>query len=131
MKTGYSRRIVDDVTAAAQKEIFRKALALPKKARLDLYNRLCESLDSSKGKTAKARSSALVVAESTALYGRMKAPRRAKAEKPIAEVLSKKEWDEAWGKELAKRMEEMESGEDPGVPLEVVWADLRKLAKKK
>lgn len=46
------------------------------------------------------------------------------------ETLSREEWEEAWKKELEKRIEEMESGKDPGVPLEVIWADLRKLDKK-
>jgi len=43
------------------------------------------------------------------------------------ETLSQDEWDEAWKKELEKRIEEMESGKDPGVPLETIWEDLRKL----
>jgi len=47
------------------------------------------------------------------------------------ETLSREEWDEAWKKELEKRIEEMESGEDTGVPLEVIWEDLRKLTGKK
>jgi putative addiction module component (TIGR02574 family) len=47
------------------------------------------------------------------------------------ETLSQEEWDEAWKKELEKRIEEMESGEDPGVPLETIWEDLRKLDKKR
>jgi len=46
-------------------------------------------------------------------------------------TLSQEEWDEAWKKELEKRIEEMESGEDPGVPLETIWEDLRKLDKKR
>ena len=47
------------------------------------------------------------------------------------DLLSQEEWDEAWKKELEKRIEEMESGEDPGVPLEVILEDLRKLSNKR
>ena len=47
-----------------------------------------------------------------------------------SDVVSQEEWDEAWEKELNKRIKEMESGEDPGVPLEVIWEDLRKLTDK-
>ena len=47
-----------------------------------------------------------------------------------SDVVSQEEWDEAWEKELKKRIKEMESGEDPGVPLEVIWEDLRKLTDK-
>jgi putative addiction module component (TIGR02574 family) len=46
------------------------------------------------------------------------------------ETLSQEEWDEAWKKELEKRIEEMESGEDPGVPLEEVLAELDKPVRK-
>jgi putative addiction module component (TIGR02574 family) len=47
-----------------------------------------------------------------------------------SETLSQEEWDEAWKMELEKRIEEMESGDDPGVPLEEVLADLRKPVRK-
>jgi putative addiction module component (TIGR02574 family) len=47
-----------------------------------------------------------------------------------AETLSQEEWDEAWKKELEKRIEEMESGEDPGVPLDEVLAELQKPVRK-
>ncbi len=47
------------------------------------------------------------------------------------DALSQEEWDEAWKKELEKRLAEMESGEDPGVPLEVIWEDLRRLNDKR
>jgi putative addiction module component (TIGR02574 family) len=46
------------------------------------------------------------------------------------ETLSQEEWDEAWKKELEKRIEEMESGEDPGVPLDEVLAELQKPVRK-
>jgi putative addiction module component (TIGR02574 family) len=47
-----------------------------------------------------------------------------------AETLSQEEWDKAWKKELEKRIEEMESGEDLGVPLEAILDDLQKLGGK-
>ncbi len=60
------------------------------------------------------------MAESAAVYGRKKASKQAKDESSKAKVLSRKEWNEAWMKELKVRMEEMESGKDPGVPLDDV-----------
>ena len=48
-----------------------------------------------------------------------------------SDALSQEQWNEAWKIELEKRIEEMESGEDPGVPLDVVWEDLRKLDSKR
>jgi hypothetical protein len=107
------------MTATEQKEIFRQALALPLKARLDLYKRLTKSLESP-AKQGKAVPDARVVAEQAAVYGRRKAPKRAKTASSKAEVLSRKEWNEAWMKELKIRAEEMESGADPGVPLDDV-----------
>jgi len=43
-----------------------------------------------------------------------------------SETLSQEAWDEAWKKELETRIEEMESGEDPRVPLDRVLAELQK-----
>jgi putative addiction module component (TIGR02574 family) len=47
------------------------------------------------------------------------------------EKLSKKEWSRLWKNELNMRIEESETGKDPGVPLEVIWEDLQTLNKKK
>ena len=77
------------MTAAAQKQVVEKALALPKKARERLVKQLIESLDMPE------------------------------------EKLSKKEWSRLWKNELNKRIEELDSGKDSGVPLEVIWEDLR------
>ena len=41
-----------------------------------------------------------------------------------SDVLSQKEWDEAWKKELEKRIEEMESGAVKCIPYEVVRKEL-------
>ncbi len=109
------------MTPAEQKEIFKQALALPLKARLDLYHRLVKSLETP-GKKGKALPDARVVAEPTAVYGRGKALKREKAATTRAEVLSKKEWNEAWKTELEKRIEEIESGKVKCIP----YAEARK-----
>jgi putative addiction module component (TIGR02574 family) len=77
------------MTAAAQKQIVEKALALPKKARERLAHRLLESVD------------------------------------PPEEKISRKEWNRLWKAELERRIEEMESGKDKGIPAEKVMAELR------
>ena len=82
------------MTAAAQKEIFKQALALPRKARLDLLQKLQASLGAAPNRQAKS------VTEPSAKYGQTK----------DGETLTQQEWDEAWGAELNKRIEELESG---------------------
>jgi hypothetical protein len=110
------------MTAAAQKEIFRQALALPKKARLDLYKRLCKSLEVSKGTKSRALLGAQAMAESTAVYGRKKTVVRSKDANLKSEVLSKEEWDEEWKSELEKRIADVESGKVKCIP----YAEVRK-----
>jgi hypothetical protein len=109
------------MTAAEQKELFRKALALPEKARLDLYKRLVKSLETS-GEKDKATRPARSVTEPPAVYGRKKVSRRAKDGDPKREVLTKKEWNDAWRKEINKRIEEVESGKVKCIP----YAEARK-----
>jgi putative addiction module component (TIGR02574 family) len=41
------------------------------------------------------------------------------------ETLSQEEWDEAWKKELEKRIEELESGKVKAIPAAQVMAELR------
>ena len=47
------------------------------------------------------------------------------------ESISQEEWNKAWKEELNSRIEEMESGEDPGVSVEVILDDLRRLSEKR
>ena len=110
------------MTAAAQREIFRQALALPEKARLDLYRRLSKSLESSKGTTAKTLPGAPVMAESAAVYGGKKTRYRVKGAVSKTEVLSKKDWNEAWTSEVDKRIADIESGRVKCVP----YSEVRK-----
>lgn len=110
-----------EMTVSEQKEIFRQALALPEKARLDLYNRLCKSLGAHK-KGDKAVPGARVVAELTAVYGGKKAPRRPKGATSKTEVVSKKEWNGAWKTELEKRIADVDSGRVRCVP----YAEVRR-----
>jgi hypothetical protein len=102
------------MTTAEQRELFKQALALPRKARLDLRRRLLESLEEPKEKVSRKDS----VAETTAVYG--KAGRSVRDHVSKSEVSSRKEWNEAWTKELKIRAKEMETGADPGVPLDEV-----------
>jgi len=102
------------MTAAEQRELFKQALTLPRKARLDLRKKLLESLEEPEEGISRKQG----VGEMTAVYG--KSARRASKSAAKTEVLSKKEWDEAWMKELKLRAKEMESGEDPGVSLDEV-----------
>ena len=44
----------------------------------------------------------------------------------LKDSLPQEEWDKAWKEELNSRIKEMESGEDPGVPLDEVLAELEK-----
>jgi len=114
------------MTATEQKEFFRQALALPLKARLDLYYRLVKSLESpvKKGKVVRDTK---VLAEQAAVYGRNKAPKRAKAASPKAEVLSKKEWNEVWKTELEKRIEEVDSGKVKCIPYSEVRKEMDRI----
>ena len=135
------------MTVAAQKQVVEKALALPKKVRERLVKQLIESLDTPEQKLSKKewsrlwknelnkRVEELESGKGKAISGtQVMAEMRAKYLKSVPEANnppSQEEWDEAWEEELEKRIEEMESGKDPGVPLEVIWEDLRKLNKKK
>jgi putative addiction module component (TIGR02574 family) len=135
------------MTAAAQKKIMEQALALPQKARERLAHTLWESLEPPEEKLSKkewnkawkaeikkriadvesgkvkaishaaARRRWSKLLEAAAAHGRKNGANMAKTSSPKREVLSKKEWNEAWMKELKLRAEEMESGADPGVPL--------------
>ena len=133
------------MTAADQKQIAAKALALPKKARANLVRLLLESLEQPEGKLSRKEWNAVWKTE---LERRAEEMRTGKAKgipatqvmaefrakygsPPKTKTASQEEWDEAWKKELEKRIEEMESGNDPGVPLEVIWEDLRKIADKR
>ena len=77
------------MTAAAQKEVVKMALALPKKARDKLVHQLLELDD------------------------------------PPEEKISRKEWNRLWKAELEKRLKDMQSGRDKGIPAERVMAELR------
>ncbi len=44
---------------------------------------------------------------------------------PPQEKISKKEWNRLWKAELERRIGEMESGRDKGIPAEKVMAELR------
>ncbi len=46
------------------------------------------------------------------------------------ETVSQEEWDKSWSKELNTRIAEMDSGDDPGVPLDEVLAELEKPIRK-
>jgi hypothetical protein len=107
------------MTAAEQRELFKQALALPKKARLNLYKRLVKSLEAP-DKGEKPIRGSRILAEPGVAYGAVKSRKRRAEASPKAEALSRKEWNEAWMVEIKRRAEEMESGADPGVPLEEV-----------
>jgi putative addiction module component (TIGR02574 family) len=135
------------MTVAAQKKVVEQALALPKKMRARLACTLWDSLELSAERLSKqewnkawkaeikkriadvesgkvkaishaaARRRCSKIIEAAAAHGRKNGANMAKTSSPKREVLSKKEWNEAWMKELKVRAEEMESGADPGVPL--------------
>jgi len=77
------------MTAAAQKQVVEKALALPKKARARLASQLIKSLNEDE------------------------------------DILTPKEWDTAWKKELEKRIEDVRSGKVKTIPASQVMAELR------
>jgi hypothetical protein len=97
------------MTAAAQKEIVEKALALPRKARGQLARQLLESLNSGKTKEIPGPK---VLREQQVKYVAV----------DEGETLSREEWNEAWEAELKKRIAEVESGKVKCIP----YAEARK-----
>jgi hypothetical protein len=105
------------MTAAAQKEIMKKALALPEKARRTLLRRINESLGISSENSLRKH----VVSEPSATYGPRKT-RKQSVKHPPGEDISRKEWNEAWKGELEKRIADVESGKVKCIP----YAEARK-----
>jgi hypothetical protein len=103
------------MTAAEQRELFKQALALPKKARLNLYNRLVKSLEAPKTSDKRVRDSR-ILAEPAAVYGGTKSPKRANNIPQTAKALSKKEWNRSWRTEIEKRINEIDSGKVKCIP---------------